>query len=113
MQTWKRIAMAGVVAGAITLGILPAWAQNTDSPVVDARQERQQQRIQQGVDSGQLTAKEFNRLEREQGRIARAEARMKSDGNLTGKERVRLHNMQDRASRHIYRAKHNKRRVQQ
>ena len=74
---------------------------------VARRQVRQQQRIHQGVQSGELTCKEIRRLEREQLRIQRAKRRAWSDGQLTPRERVHLEFMQDRASTHIYRLKHN------
>ncbi|RMG60594.1 MAG: hypothetical protein D6713_02445 [Deltaproteobacteria bacterium] len=76
---------------------------------VGKRQIRQQKRIHQGIRSGQLTPREAFRLEKEQVRIQRTKRRFLSDGDLTCRERVRLHMMQDRASRHIYRLKHNDR----
>jgi CRISPR/Cas system-associated endoribonuclease Cas2 len=76
------------------------------TPRVDKREARQQARIQQGVHSGQLTPHEANRLEREQGHIAAAETRAKSDGKVTPRERARLTRMQNRASRDIRRQKH-------
>jgi hypothetical protein len=49
------------------------------------------------------------RLERQQAYIARYEARSRRDGpGLTGRERYRLERMQDRASRNIYRQRHDR-----
>lgn len=76
------------------------------TPGVDARQERQQHRIDQGVASGALTPREQARLQAQQASIARAEARAKSDGKVTAAERARLHQRQDHASRQIRRQKH-------
>jgi len=71
------------------------------------RETRQQARIYQGVDSGQVTTREYQRLEREQGRIEAHRQRAWSDGTLTPGEARRLTREQNHASRHIWRAKHN------
>ncbi len=83
----------------------------TSDPVVQQREANQQQRIEQGVRSGQLTPREAGRLEAQQARIQQSEARMKADGNLTPRERAKLTREQNRASRNIYRKKHNNRKV--
>ena len=75
-------------------------------PATD-RQIRQQTRIHQGIVSGSLTVGEAFALEREQARISRFKRCAWGDGVLTRPERLRLTNMQNRASRHIYRMKHN------
>ena len=71
------------------------------------RETRQQARIYQGVDSGQITSREYQRLEREQGRIEAHRQRVWSDGTLTPGEAYRLTREQNRASRSIWRTKHN------
>jgi hypothetical protein len=71
------------------------------------RETRQQARIYQGVDSGQITQREYRLLEREQGRIEAHRQRAWSDGRLTPGEACRLTREQSRASRHIWRSKHN------
>lgn len=106
MNCWRKMAVAGLVAGTLTLTGLPVTA-DTQSPAIDWREARQQNRIYQGVISGQITPKEFRRLENEQARIRAAETRMKADGRYTRRERYRTHQMLDRSSRHIYWAKHN------
>ena len=70
------------------------------------RDVNQQQRIEQGLKSGQLTTQEAARLEREQARIERDQARAMSDGKLSPAEKARLEREQNRASRDIYREKH-------
>ena len=111
MQKCLKTLMAGVIAGSLLLGSLPALAQSTNDPGVQEREKLQQERIQQGIKSGQLTPGEANRLEAQQGRIQATEDRMKADGNLTRAERAKLTRMQNRASRNIYRKKHNNRTV--
>jgi hypothetical protein len=70
------------------------------------RRERQQQRIADGVASGQLTARETARLERREAGLDRSIRRMRSDGELTRGERFRIEKRQDRISRGIRRQKH-------
>lgn len=78
------------------------------TPVVDARQNRQEARIDQGIRSGELTPREAARLDAQQDRIERREARAKADGDVTARERVRLHRAENRASRNIARQKHDR-----
>jgi hypothetical protein len=74
---------------------------------INQRQDRQQQRIAQGINSGNLTAREAAALEKQQASIARYEARSRADGpGLTKVERARIENRQDKASRNIRRQKH-------
>jgi hypothetical protein len=78
----------------------------TATPRIDQREANQEKRIQQGVKSGQLTGRETARLQGEQARIERAEARAKADGKVTPKEREHITKMQNHASRDIAREKH-------
>jgi len=98
-----NLILAGVTLAIASAG---AFAQGTAMPRVDQREANQQARIQQGVASGQLTPRETQRLEKEQAHVAKAEAKAESDGVVTKPERKKLHRMQDRASRDIYRQKH-------
>jgi len=70
------------------------------------RDVNQQQRIEQGLKSGQLTTQEAARLEREESRVERDQARAMRDGKLTPAEKARLAREQDKVSRDIYREKH-------
>jgi hypothetical protein len=94
--------LMGVAAMALS-GVVLA---QTATPRIDQREANQEQRIQQGVNSGQLTPRETARLQNEQGRIQNAEAKAKADGTVTPKERERLTRMQNKASRDIAREKH-------
>jgi biopolymer transport protein ExbB/TolQ len=93
--------VAASVALAGLIGVSPVQA----GEVVN-RERRQQERIGQGVQSGELTAKETQRLEKEQVKIEADRKQALADGKLTKRERAELHKEQDRASRHIYRQKH-------
>jgi hypothetical protein len=99
----KRIILLALVA--VLVGSV-SFAQ-TATPKVTKRQHHQQQRIKEGVKSGELTKGEAARLEAQQGKIAVDKAKAKSDGAVTPAERAKLKREQDRASKKIYRKKHN------
>lgn len=71
------------------------------------RNVNQERRIEQGVASGSLTNREVGRLEKKQSRIAGAEAKAAADGHVGAAEQRRVEKAENRASRQIYRTKHN------
>ncbi len=73
------------------------------------RNQRQNERIAEGVKSGEVTRGEAKKLGNEERRIHRAERRAGRDGVVTEKEANHIDHMQDKASADIYRAKHNER----
>lgn len=95
----KNIALAA----ALMIVVAPALA---DTPVLDQRQERQRERIQQGWQSGELTRRETAGLVRGQQQLRRMEHRAEADGTVTSRERHRLQQQANVQSRHIYRQKH-------
>lgn len=66
----------------------------------------QQQRIEQGVKSGQLTNREIGKLENGQARVDRAEARSGANGRVSANEQQRVQKTENRQSKRIYRQKH-------
>ena len=76
---------------------------------VGQRRENQQDRIAQGIKSGQLTPGESARLERQQRSINHEDASMRAadGGKLTGADKAALNQRQNRASKNIYAKKHN------
>lgn len=94
-----------LTGGAAALACAGALAQPV-TPGIDQREARQEQRIQQGVASGQLNARETHRLARQQARIHQTEQAAKADGRVSAKERAHLDAMQDKASRDIHQQKH-------
>jgi hypothetical protein len=83
-----------------------AWAQNSE---VGQRAENQQDRIAQGVGSGQLTAGETSNLESKEVSInqeVRAD-RSLNGGKLTGQEKAIVNGQQNNLSGQIYNDKHN------
>jgi hypothetical protein len=102
LSTLAAFALTACLAGV-------SFADTTATPRVHRRQVRQQERIAQGVHSGQLTPRETARLEAGQRHVERMKMRDKADGRMTARERARLAHAQNVQSRHIYRAKHNRR----
>ena len=94
------------VLGALSL---PVFVQNT-TPQIDQRQDRQERRIEQGVRTGQLTAREAARLERGQARIRQMERQALADGHISRRERAAIQQEQDKQNQLIARLKHNERR---
>lgn len=90
--------VAGALGGA-------AYAQNTQGVI--QRDANQQQRIEQGLQSGQLTTKEAGKLEREESHIEKMESNATKDGKMTNAERQRIERAENKASADIYRDRHN------
>jgi hypothetical protein len=86
-----------------------AATQHYGNNEVDQRRENQQDRIAQGVKSGQLTAGETAKLENQQRAInqqTRAD-RAANGGKLTSGEKKQINKEQNQASKNIYNKKHN------
>ena len=98
-----RIHHRHLVAIAATLMCGSAFAQ-TAADV--QRDENQQKRIEQGLQSGQLNTREAGRLEREQQAVDRMQTQDLKDGKISPKEQRRLKAAQNKASQDIYREKH-------
>jgi len=96
---------------ALTAALLvaPAAAFAQSGATIYQRKDNQQDRIVQGVRSGQLTPRETSRLERQEEKINREERNMRAhdDGHLTRQDRRVLTHQQNRESHRIYRDKHN------
>lgn len=91
-----------------TLAVLLFAAAPARAGSIHNRQQHQQQRIGQGVSSGQLTARETARLESHEARLNREIGAMRSanGGHLTPGEHALVEHQQNRLSRSIYRQKH-------
>jgi len=85
----KKIITLGAILAACTFAV-PAMAQRGDDRV-DARQDRQQHRIEQGYRSGDLTRREARQLSDGQKRIDRMQHQARRDGRVTEHERRRIH----------------------
>lgn len=73
------------------------------------RNHRQHDRIEQGVQSGELTRNEAKKLRKEEREIRKAENAASADGKVTASEKKQIQQMQNNASQDIYNMKHNKR----
>jgi hypothetical protein len=86
----------------------PATAQKPD-PSIAQRKENQQDRIANGVKSGQLTAGETAKLETKEAAIngeTKAD-RAANGGKLTAAEKAKVNGQQNNLSKQIYKDKHN------
>ncbi len=99
----KWFVMAALVAVIIPVAGLAQGRRNG----VNERQRNQQQRIRQGVRSGELTGVEAARLQRREAQIRLNEARARqSGGEFKPQERARIQRQLDHAGQNIYRQKH-------
>ena len=98
-----------LIALALTLALSAAvQAQEQGAAVEAQRDANQQERIEQGLQSGQLSTKEAGKLEREEQHIDRQEANdLKKGGALTAQEKAQINREQNHVSNNIYNEKHN------
>ncbi len=76
---------------------------------IKKREKRQQDRIDQGVKSGELTKKEALKLEKKEAELHRKIKKDRKDGEgLTAKERAKIRHEQNKLSRQIAKQKHDK-----
>ena len=81
---------------------------NVQAQSMHKRSKHESTRIKQGMHSGELTHAETKRLAKEQKNIHQDIRSAKMvDGKIGPRERREINRDQARASRHIYRAKHN------
>ncbi|MES2878082.1 MAG: hypothetical protein V4713_06630 [Pseudomonadota bacterium] len=86
----------------------PAPKDPAATPGLDQRQVNQQKRIEQGVASGRLNARETRRLENREAKLEADKQAAKADGKVTAQERKQLQAEASRDSKAIYRQKHDR-----
>ena len=101
----KKNALLTIITIALVSISVSGMAQ-TATPQVTKRQVNQQERIGQGVNSGELTPAETAHLEGREAKIQEDKKAAKSDGTVTAAERAKLNREENRTSRAIYRQKH-------
>jgi hypothetical protein len=112
--TWK----IACVAAAMPAMLMPVTAQSTGSAsttstptskTINQRKENQQDRIGQGIQSGQLTAGEASKLETKESDLNKEERLMRTEdnGKLTSADKNALTQQQNQLSNRIYKDKHN------
>jgi hypothetical protein len=86
-----------------------APSSTTTPPTVNQRAKDQQNRISQGVSSGQLTAGESSNLEKKESELnqEKTDMRKEDDGHLTAADKAALNQQQNQLSNQIYKDKHN------
>ena len=82
-----------------------AFAQAVQSD--QQRNVNQQERVEQGLQSGQLSTKEAGQLERGQQHVDHLEAKDLRNGSISPQEQARLNTAENRQSAAIYADKHN------
>ena len=102
IKTMKKL----LISGLMIFGFFSLSAGSVHPVKVTKTQVIQQKRIKQGVQSGEITKREFIKLEKQQARIQRTKKIAKADGIVTCKERHKLKSMQKNASVQIYKQKH-------
>ena len=96
-------------AAALAALATPAFSQTTTAaPTIQERKENQQDRIANGVASGQLTAGETKKLEGKEATLNQEERDMRKmdNGHLTAADRTTLNQQQNQLSKQIYKEKH-------
>lgn len=107
-MTIKNVYAVAALAVAISSSCALTSAQATSDSIAQ-RKENQQQRIGNGVKSGQLTPHETANLEKREGSINKEEHNMRKadNGHLTAADKAALNNRQNKVSKSIYKDKHN------
>jgi hypothetical protein len=103
-----RLVRLGLAAAVAALFTSPVLAQTAVRTQVDTQRDlTQQQRIESGVQSGQLTTSEAGKLERGQAHVDKMEANADRNGSVSAREQARITRAQNRQSARIYNKKHN------
>ncbi len=97
---------------AVCLGVIAAGFLSTAALAQTVQQDQQrdvnqQQRIEQGLQSGQLSTREAGQLERQQQHVDKMESRDLRNGSISPSEQARLDAAQNRAGAAIAADKHN------
>lgn len=79
----------------------------TRTPIITERQHAQDRRIDRGIRHHELTRREAYQLRENERNISRYKRMAMADGRITRAERRHLRYLENRASRAIYRDRHN------
>jgi hypothetical protein len=108
----KGLLLSSLILIALCVPVVAAQSDSstTDHPAtIRQRKKNQQDRIANGIQSGQLTAGETKNLERKEANLNREERHMRAadNGKLSAADRAKLNRQQNRLSKQIYQDKHN------
>ncbi len=93
----------------LVFGFIAAGTAQVCTPAIGQNQVRQQQRIHQGVQQGDLTRHEARQLKGQQRHIQKMKQQARQDGKVTPQERSQIRHDQKRANRQIAAKRHNNR----
>jgi hypothetical protein len=97
----------GICSVIVAAGVLSATAWGDGVVAQDQQRDvNQQDRIEQGLKSGELSTKEAGQLERQETRVDQMEAHDLKDGKMTAAEQAKLNAAQNKVSKDIYAQKH-------
>jgi hypothetical protein len=94
-----------VLSAVLMAASLGAFAQTAASTV--QRDVNQETRVEKGLQGGSLSTREAAKLEREESKVDRLQARSLKDGSLSPEEQAKLRAAQNQVSQDIKTAKHN------
>ena len=108
----RRLFLGSMILAALCVPMVKAQSDSsgTNQPsTIQQRKKNQQDRVANGVQSGQLTAGETKNLENKEANVNREERNMRGadNGHLTAADRAKLNRQQNRLSNDIYQDKHN------
>jgi hypothetical protein len=117
MQRNVILATAIAIGLGFATGVVAQTAPTTSTPIArphnaaseTGRDVDQQKRIEQGLQSGQLTSGEARKLEAGEARIDKTEQRDLRNGSLSASERAQIQREQTRESNAVYNQKHDAR----
>ena len=117
---WSALPVAVLIVGSVAMAQdqsssgsgsqpAPAGSAAPAKPTIAERKENQQDRIANGIQSGQLTAGETKNLETKEAAINKETAadRGANGGKLTSSEKKQINQQQNQMSKQIYKDKHN------
>ena len=103
-----KLATKAVVV-AISAALISGYASAQSTTATVERDAKQQDRIEQGLQSGQLKTSEAASLEKQETKVETMQKTALKDGALTPAEQARIDNAQNKVSADIYKDKHNAR----
>jgi hypothetical protein len=107
----KSLILTAVMAGFMLPAVAQSSAPAAAPATINQRKENQQDRIANGIQSGELTAGETKNLEKKESELNHEEHDMRKldNGHLTAADRATLNQQQNKLSNNIYKDKHNAR----
>ena len=100
----KQAVITGIFSLVLTTAAGSVWAEGP----IQQREEKQEARIDAGINSGQVTPNEAANFAKGEAKLEAHREKANADGVVTAKEHRRLEKEANHQSRKIHRAKHNR-----